>query len=337
MLQPFAAVLVSAAFLLSGAPAARAQELPPADPRIVLNLITENDSYGLDGTDRWYTNGLRLGWQSGEDALPGPVAWLDQRLADLFGPARTRWGLAVSQSIFTPVNKQLSTPDPRDRPYAGLLYAEIGLNRRTADRLDRFALQVGLVGPSALGRQAQDFVHSILGASQPRGWGAQLPDEPQVNLLWDRTWRMPLPVPGMTEAPGFDLLPNLALALGTGQIHAGAGARLRFGQGLSEDFGPPRIRPALAPAPAPAGEEFGWYVFAGANGRVVGRDVTLNGTLWRSSPSVDPRHLVGELELGAAAFWRGIRLSFTHVWRSKEFVAQTAPFRFGSISVSVAF
>ncbi|MCV5968847.1 lipid A deacylase LpxR family protein, partial [Lactococcus petauri] len=74
-----------------------------------------------------------------------------------------------------------------------------------------------------------------------------------------------------------------------------------------------------------------------ANGRVVGRDVTLNGTLWRSSPSVDPRHLVGELELGAAAFWRGIRLSFTHVWRSKEFVAQTAPFRFGSISVSVAF
>ncbi|MFX7333350.1 lipid A-modifier LpxR family protein, partial [Acinetobacter baumannii] len=66
MLQPFAAVLVFAAFLLSGAPAVRAQELPPADPRIVLNLITENDSYGLDGTDRWYTNGLRLGWQSGE-------------------------------------------------------------------------------------------------------------------------------------------------------------------------------------------------------------------------------------------------------------------------------
>ena len=36
-------------------------------------------------------------------------------------------------------------------------------------------------------------------------------------------------------------------------------------------------------------------------------------------------------------FWRDIRLSYTHVWRSKEFVSQPKPFQFGSISLSVAF
>lgn len=323
--------------LLVPAAAPARTELPPADPRAVLHLLTENDAYGLDGTDRWYTNGLRLGWQSAEDSLPAPLAWLDSRLAALFGPARSRWGIAIGQSIFTPVNKRATVPDPRDRPYAGLLTLELGIDRRTADRLDRFALQLGTVGPAALAEQAQDFTHHLLNISQPRGWDAQIRNEPVFNLDWERIWRMPAQAQPRTAGLEMDVLPSLALALGTARLNAGLGARFRLGQGIAADFGPPRMRPALGTATAPVGEAFGWYVFAGAGGRVVGRDITLNGNTWRDSPSVAPRPLVGEVEAGLAVFWRGVRLSYTHVWRSKEFVSQPRPFVFGSIALSVAF
>lgn len=333
---PFTLV-VALGLLLAPPPARARQDLPPPDPRSVLHLLTENDAYGIGRTDRWYTNGLRLGWQSPEGTLPSPIAWLDARLEALFGPARSRWGLAIGQSIYTPVNKRAVVPDPQDRPYAGLLTLELGLDRRTADRLDRFALQFGTVGPAALAEESQDFVHHIINISQPRGWNAQIRNEPILNLYWDRTWRIPSLAPPTLAGLEMDALPNASLALGTALLNVGLGARFRLGEGLAADFGPPRMRPALGTATAPVGEAFGWYVFAGAGGRVVGRDITLNGNTWQDSASAAPRPFVGELELGLAVFWRGIRLSYTHVWRSKEFVSQPRTFEFGSIALSLAF
>jgi len=322
--------------LLAVAGNAVAEPLPPPDRRAAVTLLSENDAYGLDGSDRWYTNGLRLGWLSPEGALPAPLAWLDARLAMLFGPANARWGVSLTQRIFTPVNKRTRDPDPRDRPYAGTLMAGLALDRRTGSTLDRFALQVGVVGPASLAQASQSTVHHALNIATPLGWGSQLRNEPLFNLSWERTWRLPL-----TAAPagalGVDILPATAISLGTEQVYAGAGARLRIGQGLEQDFGPPRIRPASETAAAPVGEEFGWYLFVGAGGRAVGHDITLNGNLWRDSPSVAPRHFVGEIEAGAAVFWRGTRLSFVHVWRSKEFIAQSRPFEFGAIALTVAF
>ena len=121
-------------------------------------------------------------------------------------------------------------------------------------------------------------------------------------------------------------------------IYAQAGARLRFGQGLERDFGTPRIRPGGGDTAAPLGQGFGWYVFGGAAGRAVGRDLFLDGSTWRNhSPSVSKRNLVGDLEAGGAVFWHNIRLSYTHDWRSEEFVGQKKMFTFGVATLSVAF
>jgi hypothetical protein len=237
--------------------------------------------------------------------------------------------------MYTPIDKRLSNPDPRDRPYAGYLYAELSLDRRTQTTLDRYSLQVGVVGPTALARQAQDVVHSILGDRQARGWHYQLHDEPVFNLGWDRTWR--LPVASLPGGLAVDALPSLTLAAGTVQTYAGIGGRVRIGQGLDRDFGAPRIRPAIADSPAPVGEGFGWYLFAGAGGRAVARDIFLDGNTYRDSRSVDHRPFVGDLEVGAAVFWQNIRLSYTQDFRSKEFVGQKKDFVFGALSLSFAF
>ncbi len=329
------AVLAVGALLFGGGPA-ECQPLPPPDPRGTVDFVLENDSLKLLGppTDRWYTSGVRLGWTSAEGGLPDPLAWVDERLAGLLGPANTRWRLALGQNFFTPVDKGRRDPDPRDRPYAGILYGTIGLDRRTQDTLDRFELQFGVVGPASFARQTQEGVHDIIGDPDVRGWNRQLRNEPVFNLNAERIWRVPVAETGFGEA---DLLPAADAQLGTVRVAASAGVRVRFGQGLGRDFGAPRIRPTIADAPAPVGEGFGWYVFGGVGGYAVGHDISLDGNVFRGSRSVDRKPFVADLELGAAVFWQNIRLSYTQVWRTKEFVGQRDTFTFGSVSLAFSF
>lgn len=329
------AITVAGALALGGVPAA-AQPLPPPDPRETVSFVLENDSLKLLGepTDRYYTSGVRLGWSSAEGRLPGPLAWVDDGLAGLLGPANTRWRFDFGQNFFTPEDKRRRDPDPRDRPYAGILYGTVGLDRRTSDTLDRFELQLGVIGPASLARDTQIFVHRIIDDPRPQGWGRQLRNEPVFNLNAERIWRLPVAATDFGEA---DVLPATGAQLGTLRVAANAGARVRFGQGLDRDFGAPRIRPAISDAPAPVGEGFGWYVFGGVGGYVVGRDIFLDGNTWRDSRSVDRRTFVADFEVGAAVFWQNVRLSYTQVWRTKEFEDQEKAFKFGAVSLAFSF
>jgi lipid A 3-O-deacylase len=327
---------VAGVLLLLGGGSVQAQPLPPPDPRATASFVLENDSLKLSGppTDRWYTSGVRFGWSSAENNLPGPLAIIDGGLASLFGAANTRWRLDFGQNFFTPLDKHLEDPDPRDRPYAGILYGTIGLDRRTWRTLDRFELQLGVIGPASGARDTQSFIHRLTNDPIPEGWGRQLHNEPVFNINAERIWRLPVAGTGIGEV---DVLPTVGAQLGTVRVAASAGARLRFGQGLERDFGAPRIRPTIGDPPAPVGEGFGWYVFGGVGGYAVARDIFLDGNTWRDSRSVDKRNFVADFEVGAAVFWRNIRLSYTQVWRTKEFEDQSRIFTFGSVSLAFAF
>ncbi len=324
-------------------PGAASAPAPPApDRRGVLSLAIENDVLG--GFDRYYTNGLLLAWRSPSAELPGPLAWADERLDWLLGPGSIRWGLALGQSIFTPADTRRRDPDPRDRPYAGYLYGAASILRATSHSLSLFELQLGMVGPSALGEQVQNNFHRLINTDRSNGWDHQLKDEPVFAAIATRAWRVPLARPGAGVAGlELELLPSATLSLGTVQTSLAGGALLRLGQGLEADFGPPRIRPALAgsvffePTERPAGE-FGWYVFAGAEGRAVAHDIFLDGNTWRDSRSVDRRPLVADLQAGVALRWGAARLTYTQVWRTEEFYGQRGGFQvFGSLSLSIRF
>lgn len=308
---------------------------PPPDPAGTLSFAIENDMLG--GTDRYYTNGMQITWRSPSADLPSPLAWLDRQLAFLQGPGTLRWGFAIGHSIFTPEDTQRRNPDPTDRPYAGYLYGAISLTRVTATSLSLLEVQAGLVGPSAGGKFVQNGWHSVIGVSPARGWDYQLDDEPVVALILERKWRVPL---AGDERLGLELLPSVSGSLGNLQTYAGAGGVLRVGRNLAADFGPPRIRPALAGSAffQPQGDGFGWYVFGGAEGRVVARDIFLDGNTWAQSRSVDARPFVADLQAGVAVMWHGVRIAYTQVWRTEEFYGQRGGMQqFGSLSVSFRF
>ncbi|MFC3124834.1 lipid A deacylase LpxR family protein [Pseudoroseomonas globiformis] len=316
---------------------ATSQEINPAaptpDPKGTFSFSIENDMFG--GSDRYYTNGFLFAYRSPSTDLPRPLERLDDHLNWALGAGNLRWGLAFGQSLYTPQDTQTSQPDLRDRPYAAYLYGALSISRTTPTTSNLLELQAGVIGPSALGEFVQNNYHDLINIPQTNGWNSQLKDEPALTALYERKWRIPLPHLAGQQA---EIIPSATLSLGNVQTYAGVGGVFRFGQGLDADFGPPRIRPALAGSTwIQPEQEFGWYIFAGLDGRAMARDVFLDGNTWRESRSVDKRILVGDAQAGVAVLWRGMRFAYTQVWRSEEFYGQKGLQSFGSLNVSVRF
>jgi hypothetical protein len=334
-----------AATMSAAVPAAQAQVPRPdavAEAPVTRRLGTfsfklENDLFG--GSDRYYTAGWQLSWRSPDYEPPRAIRWLTDLGLLLLPRGTPRWGLAFGQQIFTPEDTDLRNPDPRDRPYAGWLYGALTVSSYTVTTYGAVELQLGVVGPSALGEQVQNNVHDFLGIDRALGWDYQLKDEPGVNLVWTRLWRynwnLNRAEPGGLQ---YGIVPGVTVSLGNVETYASAGMLVRLGSNLAADFGPPRIRPALAGSgyfyPA---DQWGWYVFAGFEGRAVAQDIFLDGNTWRDSRSVDKKNAVADFTLGAALIIPWGRLTYTHVFRSTEFDGQGESFQFGSLSFSARF
>lgn len=323
----------AAAAVVTVSPAWADDEAKPTEQKSgAFSIQFENDLFF--NIDRHYTSGEALDYTTAPDDTP---VWLqDFAHHDLpffasTGDVRTDYQIA--QDIFTPANLQLVPPDPTDRPYAGYLYVGLGLLSNSDTHLDQAQLQLGVVGPMALGGDAQNWVHTVIGDRKALGWHYQLHNEPIANIFYERAWKLipPRSVFGLF----FDLEPHAGIAVGNAYDYVNAGAMARAGINLPDDFGPPRLQPSLPGSNffEPNGEVSA-YVFAGVDGRVVGRNIFLDGNSFELSPSVAKRVLVGDLQIGLAVQIDRARLSFTHVFRSKEFDTQPSADQFGSVNLT---
>jgi lipid A 3-O-deacylase len=325
--------------------AAAAPRQARADMNDRLNILEENDSIYFK-SDRHYTQGLRaslLGPDVGtESSWNGPFNLFGD-LAPVFGSAdrrSRRYSVFLGQSIFTPSNLQLKPPDPHDRPYGGWLYVGTSLLQES-DRhvLENFELDLGVVGPGALGKQTQNDFHQLIGVKQAQGWSNQIQNEPGGMLSYDRLWRFALLGDGNN---GIDIVPQAGVTLGNVFTYAQAGGMLRVGKNLHADYGPVRIRPALSGTDYFDADQLdgdlGFYFFVGGQGRAVAHNIFLDGNTFRQSPGVRKRVLVGDLEAGLSVFrssnWR---LDFAAVRRTKEFFGQQADDLVGTGALSVSW
>src|SRR5262245_53450398 len=298
----------------------------------ILTVIWENDWVALQ--DRHYTNGLRVSWL----ALPGAPGWLESIARGLpsYSDSAPRLEYAIGQNMYTPSDDTRLVPDPNDRPYAGWLYGSIGLVVNGATQLDQLHLTLGVVGPASGARPLQRVLHDATGSKQAKGWGSQLKNEPGANLLYEHIGRMPI----VQEAggPGVEFLPHAGAALGSIYTYANAGFTLRIGQRIPDDFGLARIEPSVPGSSYyVARSDFGWYCFAGLDGRLVAHNIFLDGNSFRAGPSVDKQRWVADVQAGVALTWREARIGYTHVFRSREFQTQRSRDQFGSVMVSVGF
>jgi len=327
LLRMTLSALTIAAWLLAvaGAHAADAPAKKPPPPKgSEFQLFIENDI--LAGTDRYYTNGFKLGFGVPFDALRDFFKTPTKYTLDIFSDAQDshNFGLFVGQNIYTPRDISVDAPQPQDRPWAAWLYLGGAAQRVKGNRLDTAEIDIGVVGPPALGEQVQSNWHRLIGAPQPRGWDNQLPSEPgfSVSYLQKRKY-------GNAH---FELVPHAGLTLGTVMTLARAGGSMRLGHNMT-GFGPDTIEPGGAMLQNTRRKHEGggrpryeWYGFIGADVRYVARNIFLDGTLFHESFSVDRRNVVRDLTLGASMRIDTLRVSLTRIFRSEEF---TTPFGSG--------
>jgi hypothetical protein len=296
-------------------------------------LVWENDRFA--NTDRHYTNGAQIRAVSPRDETLGLGEWLwSDLLLDPQGHRRV--GFALGQSMFTPSDLSKSQLIPDDRPYAGWLYGTFAIVSESKTDLRQLSLDVGIVGPWAFGEEVQTAVHEWINVQTPQGWDNQLENEPGIALSYNQRWRNILADPG--SGLGIDLTPHLSATVGNVFTYASGGISLRFGMGLPADYGPPRISPSLAGSTLfEPDKDFGWYLFAGAEARAVAHNIFLDGNTFEDSHSVDKKPLVGDFQAGFAMTFDSFRLTYTYVFRTKEFDGQNDPDQFGALSLSVRF
>lgn len=325
-------------------------EAPAATARAraapVFTAYFENDTFS--GTDQHYTNGFKLSWLSADLGHWGQTGWRKAWLEVLpfvnRAEGQKNLGLAFGQNIYTPGDIAATNPDPRDRPYAGWSYLELAFVSKTPAVSDTIAIQAGLVGPHSLAEDTQRIVHRLSGSIRPRGWDYQLRDEIGINVVYERRWR--LYARALLQTLGVDLVPHAGASLGNVQAYANAGGTLRLGLNLPSDFGVQLARPgSVGGTPADdldprvaLDRNFSAFVFGAADGRAVARDIFLDGNTFRRSRSVNKEPFVADLSGGAGFIAGPWQLTYTQVWRTREFRAQRGAWNnFGSLTLSRAY
>ncbi len=312
---------------------------PPA-----VNFRVDNDLFGGTQQDQGYTNGAMLTLVSpnladytADPCLPAPARWLNRHLERLQpgGFEQQNMIFSLAQGLFTPTDNTRTDLIADDRPYAGVLLANFGYNARNGSRLRTTQLALGMVGPSAQGKQVQDAVHNLLGDEKFMGWDNQLHDEPVFRLLHERMRRWP--ADGNAGGWGWDAIGHGGGALGNLATYANGGAEVRFGWKLPDDFGSSPTRPAgenTAPTRGGRVPGWSWHLFAAADARWVLRDITLDGNTFRRSHHVDKRPAVADIGYGVAVMRGKWKFALARYHRTREFDEQKELPVFGSFTIS---
>lgn len=316
-------------------------------------LQVDNDLF--TGSDRNYTNGLRLAYiqeipqGKGLDPLLTkslqplsdfarrlPISQLQTFEAD---ELRYAWGCGLTQLMFTPEERTTALPPAGERPYAGWLGFEFSLHAKSDDAVSGLTLTLGTTGDASLAGETQDWWHGVIGSSLFQGWDSQVPAEMTLNLhldykrrlgFFDPTETWPLQLDGYYEWGG---------ALGNFRTDAYVGGLLRCGYNLPATYSVPRIQlgsygHALFKEDPPDQQLFSVVAFAGLRGTTVLHDITLDGTVFRDGDtSTESEPLVGEFIYGLSIRYGWLELSASRTRRSDEFEGQARNHSFGSFMV----
>jgi lipid A 3-O-deacylase len=127
--------------------------IDPPSESWTFSLRLENDLF--NGTDRFYTNGIKLNWISPELDWFSDLDWIKKegfaqeyvksiisRLPYSEDESRQRnFSISIGQMMYTPGDTQARELIIDDRPYAGWLYGSLAFHSKNFRDLDTFEIQ----------------------------------------------------------------------------------------------------------------------------------------------------------------------------------------------------
>jgi len=139
-----------------------------------VSFVTDNDLYTSPTNDQYYTAGIELIYRYlGHSKNENVAKKITEFKAGMY--------------IYNPQSIQAANINVHDRPFAGYLFGEVGINTfYKNESVLKVNFQGGVVGPEAGAEAVQQGLHSLLGYHTVRGWNYQITTTPalQLNALY---------------------------------------------------------------------------------------------------------------------------------------------------------
>lgn len=294
----------------------------------------ENDSriIGGPGSDQSFSSGLKLSYMYAENRIPAwsrkPVQFFKAWSPGL-EQAKVNYGISLGHQIYTPAKISETQLITTDRPYAGSLYLGLLMSFKEEQAAHFLELDIGMIGPSALGKEIQNSLHDMIARPKAMGWENGLHDEPTLQLAYQKRLKY-------FQTENMDFIPSYGVGLGNVHIGGHIGGLFRYGIHLPDDYGPSRPSSGngdsfVSPSTNPFSLKKRMYGFAGIRGNVVGRNIFLDGNTFQSSHRVRKNTLTFESEFGLGVQLRAIEVVWRFVTRSPEVDRQSSFSSFASL------
>lgn len=233
------------------------------------------DNDGALGTDRDYTSGLFLRWSSD----PGVIGY----------------SLEVGSQMWTPSDIEQTTPQPNERPYAGLVYGMGRVYHQTDYQAFKGSLMLGTIGPDSYAEDAQSIVHEIVGSPDPKGWDYQIDNEfvyqagLEAHQLLMRSPIGEFSVFGRGQGGNF-------------QSEVAVGGTYRIGFDLENTFGSTSVLPGNAvDVGLLSHSDSGMFFFATIEARYRFDDITIEGDKPAENDDIHVQH--GQAAISSGVSW----------------------------------
>lgn len=300
----------------------------PALAKETWHFVTWDNDVFLD-TDGGYSNGLNYSWgnvHDDDEPIPLAIRPLKWSMSD----EQSIWRGSIhtiGHAITTPSDIKLADPDPNDVPYSALVYWRCNFIDTKENFADVIGTTIGLIGPSARGKQLQKFMHKVIGANEPQGWHHQLRDEPIVQLSRARLWR---PWTKEGKDVNYDIVSMVDGNLGNLETSLGFSSIFRVGSGLKDSYPTAGLAPSRTSNPLSLNGN--GYFYVGASYSYVPHLIFISGNTFEDSASAHlERNQVGFLA-GYSHSWDNlsVTLSYQEIKAMENF--DNGRIRFGSFT-----
>jgi len=300
-----------------------------------LGFNSENDSFLGTGQDRYYTNGLFINFRS----AIYPKFRFDSAFATASPNANVSvkkiWSLSIGQQLFNAQTGAVPNITFVDRPFAAYLFVAGSLQILDShENNGKLTVQVGTIGPSALGEEAQNFIHDTFGFYDVNGWQYQVKDEIGVNAILNLQYLLRKSKDKKSEF-------SIPIEARLGNTYTGLKAGVLFRAGLLN----PLYHSTATNSNVSTYQEANviekeFYFFAKPSLDLVIYDATFRGGLFREDKgevTYESNPLVFSQEVGLAYAKNRWTADFSLIFKSKESKAMVTAHKYGSVNLYYRF
>ena len=295
-----------------------------------IGIQTDDDSYLAQGADKYYTAG-NFGYFRHALSIKDASHLKNKVLGFEFG-----------QKLYNPRSGSINftgVDDPQyiDRPFAAYLYIGSTLNLLYKDESNlKLGAQIGMVGPAALGRPIQEFVHRAFGLYKPTGWEYQIDNDFELNLSAEYN-RL------LARTDWVDVSLTSYANLGNGFTGAGIGPMFRLGD-FNQLFNSLSTQSTAIKSqsfkPLNQRELFFYYK---PQLNVVVYDATIQGSLFNSRKpgsmevTLDPERLIFSNQLGIGYSGKRFVIDAAVLLHTKDVKQMVQADQWGSVTILYRF